>query len=336
MIIASFPKDAFRAAVDTRATPAAPQVEGIPARSCGRFHATAPHRGGHPAVAPPIRRVGLHRCDGRTELGTVTSASSPSELRVVMLTEPSKRADAMLDALRERGVPVEAVVVDRGILRHKEKLTRTRQVWRRSGLADVAIRTRRRLRRALTNRDEKDAAHGRYIHLANSVFTVDDVNGADSERLIGRLGPDLIVLGKSRILQPHIFRIPRIGVLNVHPGLLPEYRGVDVIAWAIRNDDPLGVSVHWVDAGIDTGPIVARVRFAVEHGDTLSSLRQRGDTLAAQLTADVVAAIAAGERVESVEQQLGAGKLYTRMPPAMRREVEGKLADRWSRNATIE
>lgn len=49
--------------------------------------------------------------------------------------------------------------------------------------------------------------------------------------------PDIIVLGGSSIIRENIIKIPKIGILNAHPGLLPKYREVDVIQWAIYNVD---------------------------------------------------------------------------------------------------
>ena len=46
--------------------------------------------------------------------------------------------------------------------------------------------------------------------------------------------------------------------MNVHPGLLPEYRGCSCVEWAIFNDDPIGNTVHFMDLDYDTGPIIDR------------------------------------------------------------------------------
>jgi methionyl-tRNA formyltransferase len=51
----------------------------------------------------------------------------------------------------------------------------------------------------------------------------------------------LILLGGARILKRPILECARLAVLNAHPGLLPAYRGVDVIPWALHNGDPVGV-----------------------------------------------------------------------------------------------
>ncbi|WP_232376576.1 methionyl-tRNA formyltransferase [Amycolatopsis aidingensis] len=68
-----------------------------------------------------------------------------------------------------------------------------------------------------------------------------------------------VVSGLSWLLPRAVLDAARIGVLNVHPSLLPRYRGPSPIQWAIRNGDrETGVTAHWMDERIDTGNIVAQ------------------------------------------------------------------------------
>ncbi len=71
-----------------------------------------------------------------------------------------------------------------------------------------------------------------------------------------------------------MLEMPTLGTLNAHPGLLPRYRGVDVVAWAVLNGDPVGVSVHLVDAGIDTGRICRTRELPIHRGDTLEEVKR--------------------------------------------------------------
>ena len=80
------------------------------------------------------------------------------------------------------------------------------------------------------------------------------------------LAPDLLVLVGADIVPRPLLEIPRLGSLNPHYGLLPRYRGMNVTEWSIYHDDPVGVTVHAVDPGIDTGPIHLRRTIAVKPG----------------------------------------------------------------------
>ena len=82
--------------------------------------------------------------------------------------------------------------------------------------------------------------------------------------LIKEILPQYIILGGAPLINKKILKIPKIGVLNAHPGLLPEARGMDVVENSILNNIPFGVTLFKVDKGIDTGPIYKRIKF-LEH-----------------------------------------------------------------------
>ncbi|MEZ4833421.1 MAG: formyltransferase family protein [Caldilineaceae bacterium] len=77
--------------------------------------------------------------------------------------------------------------------------------------------------------------------------------------------------GLRRLLQSHLpcgsaYAAPH-GFLNLHPSLLPHYRGPDPIFWQLRDGvEPMGVTVHWMDVGVDTGDIAAQAPVALEDG----------------------------------------------------------------------
>lgn len=91
------------------------------------------------------------------------------------------------------------------------------------------------------------------------------------------LRPDLIVVAAyGQILPQAILDIPRHGCLNVHASLLPKYRGAAPIQWAILNDEPeTGVTLMKMDAGMDTGDILAMESTPVLAEDTAGTLHDR-------------------------------------------------------------
>lgn len=87
--------------------------------------------------------------------------------------------------------------------------------------------------------------------------------------------PDLVVLaGFMRILGPKV--VSRFRIVNTHPALLPAFPGAhairDALAAGVRMT---GVTVHWVDEGVDTGPVIAQVHVDVRPDDDEASLRER-------------------------------------------------------------
>lgn len=85
---------------------------------------------------------------------------------------------------------------------------------------------------------------------------------------------DLAVLAfVTQIVPPQVFTVPRLGSICFHPSLLPKYRGASAINWAlIKGEAVTGLSVFWLDKGIDTGPILAQKEVKVEPDDTTGSL----------------------------------------------------------------
>ena len=136
---------------------------------------------------------------------------------------------------------------------------------------------------------------------------------------------DLLVLAGSDLVPASVLEIPRRGTINAHYGLLPRYRGMNVTEWSIWHDDPIGVTVHVVDPGVDTGDILASEEIAAEPGDTLDALRAKHQEAAARLLLEAARAIAAGSE-ERRPQRPEEGRQYYRMHPHLRAAVERKLA----------
>jgi methionyl-tRNA formyltransferase len=72
-----------------------------------------------------------------------------------------------------------------------------------------------------------------------------------------------------------ILSVPRIGTLNLHPAFLPYNRGWHTPTWAIAENTPYGATLHWVDEGMDTGPIAMQREIDVSIGETAHSLYRR-------------------------------------------------------------
>jgi len=149
-------------------------------------------------------------------------------------------------------------------------------------------------------------------------------NQDECAEVLRALAPDLLVLGGTRILRRRIFELAS-HTLNAHPGLLPEVRGSASVAWAIATDQKVGCTCHFIDAGVDTGPIVSRRELAVHRGDSYERLCWQTARLSAELMTDAVRAYADGT-LESRPQGSG-GVTYRNMPADEVEQVERKLAE---------
>jgi methionyl-tRNA formyltransferase len=90
---------------------------------------------------------------------------------------------------------------------------------------------------------------------------------------------------------------PRHGIINMHPGLLPRYRGPNPLGWSIRNGDPeLGLTVHRMTSELDAGPIYAQAAVPIaDHEDPALDGIERFNELASGLLAEALARVQAGE-----------------------------------------
>ena len=104
-----------------------------------------------------------------------------------------------------------------------------------------------------------------------------DVNGAATEALLRDAAPDLIIVSGAPMLRANIFGLPRLGTVNLHYGISPEYRGMHtlLVPWQRRDYDHIGATLHTIDEGIDSGPVLFRVYPALTPADDLVSVEAK-------------------------------------------------------------
>lgn len=107
---------------------------------------------------------------------------------------------------------------------------------------------------------------------------------------LAAIKPDLIITSAyGQILSQRVLDIPRFGCINIHPSLLPLYRGVSPVpASILAGDEFTGVTIMLSDQGIDTGPILAQARIPVLAQDTTGTLTDKLSVIGAQLLLDVI------------------------------------------------
>ncbi len=121
--------------------------------------------------------------------------------------------------------------------------------------------------------------------------------------LLRGIAPDLIVVAAyGRILPKDILDCPRLGCVNVHGSLLPQYRGAAPIQWAVINGDPAaGVTTMFMAEGMDTGDMILKAETPVGENETAGELFDRLALLGAQCLSDTLKLFEAG-RVPRVPQ----------------------------------
>jgi len=153
---------------------------------------------------------------------------------------------------------------------------------------------------AVYTQPDKAAGRGRVMEespvkkaaLRNNLNVLQPVNlkSVETKTQLAELKPDAIVVAAfGQILPPSDLEIPPFGCLNIHPSLLPKYRGVAPVPAAILNGDEFtGVSIMLLDKGVDTGPVLTSVHVPVLPQDTSGSLMEKLSHTGAQLLLDTI------------------------------------------------
>jgi len=110
------------------------------------------------------------------------------------------------------------------------------------------------------------------------------------------LNPDIIVVvAFGQILPQNVLDIPKYGCINIHGSLLPKYRGAAPIQWSIINGDNVtGVTIMYMDKGMDTGDMLTKQKILITQEDTYESLHDKMKTIGANLLRDTLPMIVAG------------------------------------------
>ncbi|RIK40891.1 MAG: methionyl-tRNA formyltransferase [Chloroflexi bacterium] len=134
-------------------------------------------------------------------------------------------------------------------------------------------------------------------------------------KAIRQLAPDLIVVAAYGLILPRtVLEIPRFGCINIHASLLPAYRGASPITAAILDGlSETGVSIMLMDEGMDTGPVLAQARHAIDPADTTASLSQRLAELGATLLVTTLPQWVSGELKPTAQDQLPGALSYCRL-----------------------
>ncbi len=112
----------------------------------------------------------------------------------------------------------------------------------------------------------------------------------------------LVSMSFNQIFKEPIISIPKLGIINCHAGKLPLYRGRNVLNWVLINDEKeFGITVHYIDEGIDTGDIIVQKSYPINDSDTYKSLLEKAYVECPNLLLTAIKKIINGQ-IESIKQ----------------------------------
>ncbi|MGR3175999.1 MAG: methionyl-tRNA formyltransferase [Candidatus Scalindua sp.] len=123
-----------------------------------------------------------------------------------------------------------------------------------------------------------------------SVYQPSGKEHEERERIISEISPDLIVVADYRfLLKKELVDIPKYGAINFHPSLLPKYRGRAPVNWAIINGEKrCGLTVHYIDEGMDTGDIILQKEVEILFEDTIKDIHEKLFPVYKELAKEVI------------------------------------------------
>lgn len=134
---------------------------------------------------------------------------------------------------------------------------------------------------------------------------------------LSRAAPDLILcFSYSMLIADAVLAIPPLGAINIHGGLLPRFRGANVLNWALVEDAPVtGVTAHYMTSRFDEGDIVYQLTTPISDQDTAVTLKQRLDALGMGLVSRMHADLVAGMTLPRRPQDEVQARQYRRRTP---------------------
>ncbi len=132
------------------------------------------------------------------------------------------------------------------------------------------------------------------------------INSDDFFQKISRYGCDLFVsMSFNQIFRKRLIEYPRLKTINCHAGKLPFYRGRNILNWALINDEKeFGITVHYVDEGIDTGDILVQRTFPITDQDNYATLLERAYPGCAELLYETVKQLQAGQATRTAQSEV--------------------------------
>lgn len=149
------------------------------------------------------------------------------------------------------------------------------------------------------------------ISTGSKIHYVKNLNSKNVERLFKEYKTDLVVFTGGGIIRQNILSQSGAGVINCHMGVLPMYRGMDVIEWPIllKDFNNIGVTCHFMAKGVDTGDILKISKIQLKKSDTIKNIRIRFEPIMAKEMVDVVIRYFEGKIIPK-KQKIEDGKQF--------------------------
>lgn len=274
-------------------------------------------------LSPPSRP----RFEAPTSLPPISSRAATPPRIVLLATPRSRKCVRIVEALAARGLTPDAIVVESPPA--QPLAARMRASLREEGLGAIARKAAGNPG-ASTPAPATPSSSSDVLALARTksipIVVVDSLASPGGVEAVRGARPDVLVCAGAGILKKPLLDLARLGTINAHMGLLPFYRGMNVAEWATLHHDELGVTVHLVDPGIDTGDILLTAPVDIAGATSITKLRELIDAEQIERLADVLRYVRdSGSLPPRVPQRKEDGRQFFTMHPELRRVTDAVL-----------
>ncbi len=165
---------------------------------------------------------------------------------------------------------------------------------------------------------------------------VNELNDVRVERSLKDWSPDLVAFTGGGLIRRNILSLPKIGVLNCHTGILPQYRGMDVVEWTAAEGKigsvGFGATLHLMDQGVDSGPILLKRNIEPLPGDDFGSIRERLELVMVELMVEGIQKLRDGQ-IKPRAQKAADGRQYFVMHARIKAFAEAQLRAKLTQEA---
>lgn len=265
-------------------------------------------------------------------------------MKKVIIISPNPKSlytTSVCELLEREGVQIQAVFVKKfSLMRFKDEIARDgkrllKKIWKKLILKNKSYNQFNNIENILKYRLNENIQLKNVSELRKKgipVFFVHDLNSKKVVSKLIELKPDLTVFTGGGMIRENILKNSGAGILNCHMGILPQYRGMDVVEWPILNKDfnNIGLTVHFMEKGVDTGDILLKHYITIQKHDTIKTLRIRFEPVMVEYMVKAVIDFLNGQ-IKPINQSIDDGKQYFVMHSQLEKCAEDIL-ERYTNN----
>ena len=260
-----------------------------------------------------------------------------SKVIVISPNPQSLYTTSVCDLLLKSGIEIQAVFVKKfSYSRFKEEFSRdgfrlSKKIWKKLILKNKAYQKIGEKDNIINFRVSNNITLNHVKELSSKnvdIHYVTDINSEMVEKLLIKYDTDLIVFTGGGMIRENILNNSGAGVINCHMGILPMYRGMDVIEWPLLYKDfnNIGVTLHFMAKGVDTGDILKVKKIKLKKNDSIRNLRVRFEPVMVKEMVEVVANVLK-KRIKPQNQKIEDGKQFFIMHDNLINAAESNLSE---------